>query len=159
VLGAEGKGLGQREDDFHYVYQRAAGNFRLKARLTGWNGAGRESRVGLMVRESLEPNAYHASVSLRDSGEGLRHEFLRRSSNFTRTFAHETYDSADLWLELEREGDAVRGRLSTDGENWTEADDAVFEGFPDEVFVGVAAAASENDFGIASFCDVQLVEG
>ena len=156
VVGARGL-IGGSADQLHFAYQPVLRDFRFRARLADWNGDAAESTVGLMLREGLEPSARQASILLKRVGDGLRHEFMRRRSRIGSARAGKSYDHRELWLELERVGDAVRGRVSEDGTNWTEADEIIFEGLSHELLVGVAAATAERDDEPASFCDLNLV--
>ena len=153
ILGAEGV-IGGRADTAHYVYQPRAGDFRFVGRLNTWNATETGSVAGLMVRESLEPGARTAAVVIEKYFDTFRHLFYQRTTGSLRRVRNDTYSALDVWLEIQREGDELRARLSQDGESWTEPNSIVVEDLADELLVGVTAAAREGDLGVADFCEL-----
>ena len=161
VIGASGNMSG-RSDEFHFTYQEMADDFELRARLTNWSAETSSSKLGLMVREALDPDARTALVALDRRTNGFRHRFLRREAvgGILKSSSHETYPESEAWLRLRRRGNVVTGSLSTDGVNWSEPDTIELPELPRTVFAGVASSWTVPTAGgpapSATMCDLTL---
>ena len=81
VVFAGGRRLTTADDDqLHFLYQELAGGFVFTARLAELVSDSTGATVGLMVRESLDPGAPHASVVFRDGSTAARVGTYRRSA-------------------------------------------------------------------------------
>lgn len=168
VVGAGGdisRSRSDPRDRFHFVHRTVAGDFRLTAEITDWVDEDTGARLALMVRENLETDARHGSVVLEVTRSGYRHRFLSRESagGGARLRSHETYEQPGLWLRIEREGDTIRGLLSQNGDDWTEADFVELVGLPPEVTVGVGLADRPTSDSLvpslATLCNVVFDRG
>ena len=138
------RGFSGTSDEFHFVYQRLQGDFRVTLEITDWQTeAG--GKVALMMRENLAPGARYAGVTLSLDRAAFRHRFRRREQidAVPRRTSHGTYTQPQLSLDLQRMGDTVTGRLTDgDGVTWTEPDVVVLDGLSAEVYVGFGAHGS-----------------
>jgi M6 family metalloprotease-like protein len=111
-LETQGNNVDGSTDNFTFVYQLLNGDGTYIARLNNYNTL-ESQKVGIMVRESLQPDAPFASLSKTDMG-GIM--FQQRTSSGASTKDnpndYKDYHRYELhnWLKIERDGDGV---------NWT----------------------------------------
>jgi phosphatidylserine/phosphatidylglycerophosphate/cardiolipin synthase-like enzyme len=115
VRGA-GANIWGTSDSFRFVYQPANSNLQMWARVTSMQNTNGSAKAGVMLRESLAPNAAHVVLDVKPGG-GI--EFMTRSS----TGAETTYiaggtRSLPVFLGMVRSGNTVTGYVSGDGVNW-----------------------------------------
>jgi len=105
-------------DSFHFVYQPLSGDGEIKARLNSISANGTNRVVGLMIRESLAPNAKYAFMGME---QNLKFRWQRRSSTggSTSSTTSGTGTPPNTWLRMVRSGKTLYGYKSTDGVNWT----------------------------------------
>ena len=149
--------VGLNEDQFHYVYQLVTGDFVLEAEVTVPEAAARNSRLGLMARETLGTGArmvYHQIRSGRirasrreGTGEQGKTSVLYRLGDEEKT----------IRLRLERRSDVFTGFYSLDGGlTWVE-DIPQSTDYPETITVGVALAGTPaNLLSSWRVCDVEL---
>ena len=162
IAGAEGD-LGRNADTFHFVHQRVAGNFELKAQITEWDAETRNSKLGLMLRAGLEADAVAVTVALDRQRDGFLHRFFRRtaSGGLLRTTNHDELESPAVWLRVQRRGNEVSGSISVDGDTWSDPDTVDLPDLPDEVYAGIASSWVATTAGdpapvVATLCDLTL---
>lgn len=118
IVSGAGRGIAGTADSFGYAYRRVTGDFTLTARLEDvhWAGGG---QVGLMMRETLDPNAKAASVTLGEIGNRQTRFQTRLSTGGPE--AQQTgndYTWVPVWFRLQREGDTFTAFHSSDGVAW-----------------------------------------
>jgi hypothetical protein len=159
VLGGAGA-IGGKADSFHFVHQRATGNFCLTGHVSDWNTDVSSSNIGLMARAGLEPGAPEASI-LVQTAFGGRYRFLTRlvENNSTQTSSSVNGNILDAWLRLERKVDEFVASTSLDGAEWSELG-RVTVVMPQEIDVGFAAADGRGpdgrDWAVARLCNLEL---
>ncbi len=126
TITADGWDIWENSDGFHYVYVPMSGDGQIVARVidigTGSDGW---ARGGVMIRETLEPDSKHVTITLT-AGEGGGKELLCRPSTAGNSFSAYggTSVSPPLWLRLVREGNSFTGYYSEDGANWVQQPDS-----------------------------------
>ncbi|OMF95337.1 Ig-like domain-containing protein [Paenibacillus sp. FSL R7-0273] len=182
------KGSGKitgRSDSFHYVYQPVSGNASLTARLDSIALLDNNAISGLMIRDSLEPDAVAALISTsivkadRDElGNGDKDDTFYAtyfSSRMNKGETIRTLNNADypqdylpsltdntlpIWLKLERVEDTIAAFTSYDGEHWKELFRDTFA-MDKEAYIGFAVdgtqpAIGDKYYNTAKFSNVQL---
>jgi len=148
-------------DGFHFAYKELVGNGSITARVDGITDGGIWAKVGVMVRESLEPGATHAMMAVTPAN---RVSFVHRLATDGGTSdANGEADAFAMphWVRITREGNILRGEHSSDGVNWTgpTADPAQTEVgafLPQTVYVGLAMSSFKpGQFAEATFTNVQ----
>jgi hypothetical protein len=126
TITADGWDIWGSADGFHFVHVPLSGDGQMVARVvdigTGTDGW---ARGGVMIRETLEPDSKHVTITLT-AGEGSGKEFLCRPStggNSLSSYGGTTV-SPPLWLRLVREGNSFTGYYSEDGANWVQQPDS-----------------------------------
>lgn len=126
-------------DSFRYLYQApVTGNFSMTVRVMDLLSNDADSNAGLMVRESLNPNAAHYSFFQRKGGNVSR-EY--RSTTGANSSASTVSASPPEYLRIAREGSVFTTYYSSDGENWTLFRTNTMNGLPDSVYIGLATSA------------------
>jgi regulation of enolase protein 1 (concanavalin A-like superfamily) len=144
VSGA-GADIWSTEDAFHFAHTALRGDGEIVARVASLTGPRSWTKVGVMIRSTLEPGAPHG-LALVSLGKGAA--FQRRASAggiTTHTSAGEV--GAPLWLRLTRIGQTVTAFTSFDGYSWVAAgSDTIALG--DTALIGLAV--SSHDPAIAA---------
>lgn len=122
-------------DAFHYYYQEVSGDFDISVQNIGVESTDAWAKCGLMVRESLSPDAKNVMVRRRPNGES--------SVQWRPTVGAETTSTGGTdadWLRLKRTGETIETFASTDGSNWSlittvtadtvDLSDSVYVGLP-----------------------------
>ena len=161
-LFATGDDIASRADEFHFVYQTRVGDASIKASLKDvkWD---LRSRVGVMFRQSVEPDSPFAFVGLRNLFTGSKANFVSRDTKGERGRSRSlslALSPPSAFLRLDRRGQEFKAFGSADGQNWTELRSATIADAPDEMLLGLAAVAVDSrGAGVsveATFCNVEL---
>jgi len=129
---AAGADIWSNADQFHFAYKEvASGAHSIIAKVESLDAIYKDSKAGIMIRDSLEPGAKNVTLLLTpDATKGLRFQF-RQTTDGT-TIRGTTADPnanldpnamAPYWLKFERTtGGIVRAFRSPDGKNdtWTQ---------------------------------------
>lgn len=153
VVHAAGTGIAGRADHFRYVYQPCAGDFTATVTLrempvtTDWN---RWARAGIMLRQSLEPDAAHVLVCGVRSEGGCAVWRQQRAETGGGAADVRGFDwrhgQETLALKLVRRGDTVAAFAAKAGGEWTPVGDPVTVAFGGrEAYIGLAV--TPNTFG------------
>jgi regulation of enolase protein 1 (concanavalin A-like superfamily) len=143
-LKAAGTELWGSEDAGHFVYRPWNGDVDLIARVTqavvpaGSNVA----LAALSIRESLAPNARHASMAVSTEGKA---KFRRRTSVGGSTLSDgPSAGSLTLprWIRLRRSGHYISAYLSTDGVSWQQVHSTQLIPLSTSVYVGLLGLRS-----------------
>lgn len=117
AVEAAGADIWNASDQFRFTYQPVSGDVDLVARVASLASGDNWTKAGVMVRESLAPDAAHASVFMTGA-KGVA--FQRRLSTGLPS-VHTSGGAYDVpgWIKLERRGDVVTALFSADGLLWT----------------------------------------
>src|SRR5205807_1366980 len=104
------------QDAFHFVYQPLTGDGQIVVRVTSLQNTNGDAKAGLMMRESLAPDATHVILDVEPPGYI---EFMTRSTTGALTqWLAGGYRQPPAWLKLERSGSTITGSVSDDGVEW-----------------------------------------
>lgn len=151
TLHGSGADIWDTADAFHFVYRPMSGNGQIIARVTGVELTDVWAKAGVMIRETLAPDARHASVFLT-AGNGLA--FQRRASAGGLS-EHTAGGSslAPIWVKLIRKGNLFTAYSSTDGATWTQIGQPVSISMTTNVYIGLAVTSHNNSVSCASTFD------
>ena len=147
-LEGEGTDIGENADNFHFAFRRLTGNGSLTARLT-WPMSSQWTKPGVMMRESLNADARHASVLLLPHWNGSVVSRTQPGGATSQTNASPLpegwvkYDHRILkpwWMRIRRKGNTFTGSMSPDGISWTPTGDVEIK-MPNEIYVGLPACS------------------
>ena len=150
-----GTGIDGTTDQFRYLYQDAFGDGEIVARLRDVTSTGNSSKVGLMIRENLEPGSKMVAFGTVDGTSGL---FFQRRTNNGNNSISELIGSgeAPMWLKLARLGDVFTAYRSADGVNWTEVGQATID-FSDDIYLGMMASGGSTNGNVTGVFDEPMI--
>ena len=166
TIAAAGTDIWDTADEFHFAYKEVAENqnVTIVAKVESLDpvNSNKDTKAGIMIRDSLEPGAINTALLLTpDPEKGLRFQ------NRTTTGAVTARGDTDLdpnamppyWLKLQRaSGGILRAYRSPDGVNWTQFSLRTISVQP-PYYIGLAATshdttvACEAKFSNVSFPD------
>ncbi len=165
VVTGSGAGIGDATDNFHFVYKEMSGPFTISARLEvdPFESSSNEVKVALMIRDSLDTDAVHFDMFVRNDGQ-LDTEWretaggvLDRKSNYH--WRHELipFDIQD-GAQLVRLGNTLMSYyIDYDTGQPILHEVRVLDNLSDPVYVGLAVTSNERDAStIGYFPDVKL---
>jgi hypothetical protein len=119
VFTAVSSGLGAQgaADSVHYIYRRVEGETEILTHLASLHQTGPAAVAGLMMRESLAPQARQVMAGITPAGRGV---LLWRSREGGPTQAQvQPGWRAPCWLKLKRDADGFVAYYSRNGLQWT----------------------------------------
>jgi regulation of enolase protein 1 (concanavalin A-like superfamily) len=120
VMTAAGADIWAATDQFHFAYKQLSGNGSITARVISMTNTNAAAKAGIMIRESLEPGAAHATVDIQPINEVQL--IYRSSAGATSVSVGQGDVSAPVWVRLTRSGNTFTGEYSIDGTNWQTLD-------------------------------------
>jgi glucan 1,3-beta-glucosidase len=143
VVEGGGNDIWSTADDFRFVWQEVDGDFTFTTTVSSPKPVHTYTKAGIMVRNSLEPNAAQVCITLSPSGGVETAKRLETGSAMTS--ASFNYSSPDmLWLRLTRRGQTVTTYHSLDGVEWTRGDQVRLPGLKTKVFAGFATLSHDR---------------
>jgi hypothetical protein len=117
VTSGAGIGIGGTSDGFGFTYRIVSGDVTITARVYGMSG--KINKTGVMIRESLDPNAKAfimklGDVGLRQAGFGKR----TTTGGSMSWIGGNDYTWLPAWFRLQRSGSIITAYESSDGVNW-----------------------------------------
>ncbi len=142
ICGA-GNNISARSDQFHFVFEELRGDFVLTAQVSGFVCDRVGAQVGLMLRESLDPEAPYGAM-LMYRAETFQYRFRYRLIAGQQPRFELGMDAEfPTWIRIERAGNDVIGYYTPDGMTWVESHRETFPGLPELVLVGLAAVDTD----------------
>ena len=123
TIRGTGADIWKATDEFHFAYKEVDGvSCSIIAKVESFDPINKDTKAGVMIRDSLEPDSANISLLLTpDPEKGLRYQYRKTAGTET---ARGTEDidpnaMAPYWLKLERtSGGLVRASRSPDGNQW-----------------------------------------
>jgi regulation of enolase protein 1 (concanavalin A-like superfamily) len=132
-----------------------SGDGAIVARITNFAATDAWSKVGVMIRESLNPDSKHA-FALLSGTQGLA--FQRRAAATGSWTDHTSGGggTAPIWLKVERRGSTVTASYSGDGASWTQIGSDTIS-MASTVYAGLALASHTSwAYASADFSNVSM---
>jgi len=153
-----GIGVGADPDGLSFVYKKVDGDFTFTVRrpFSTFIG-GAHQRIGIMMRQSLDPAAKSVAMITGDLGyrEG---RFGARITDGT-AMAWQTgngYSPSSTWLRLKRSGNTFTGYQSIDGITWYAVGSPYTISIPGDSYVGLAVSSNGEKLNSATFDNVSV---
>lgn len=121
IASGSGSQIGGGSDRFNYTYARVTGDFTLTAHLAkvAWIRAVESQKVGIMMRESLDPDSAALVMTLGDVGAREAKFGTRSSTGETMNWiGGSDYTVPPGWFRLQRSGNTFTAFESPDGQAW-----------------------------------------
>ena len=140
-------------DAFHFAYRTLAGDGEIVARVASLTGSQSWVKVGVMVRQSLDPGSAHGFMLVSKS-KGLAFQRRRVTGGESFHTAGPT-GTAPRWVKIRRAGTTVTASASADGTTWTVVDtDTVALNGP--VLIGLAVSSHTTTTSTGTFDNVTI---
>ena len=149
TIEAAGADIWNTSDEFHFAYKELASNQTISiiAKVESLEPINKDSKAGIMIRDSLDPGARNAALLLTpDPEKGLRYQYRVTDGGGTQRGDDDLDPNAmaPYWLKLERSsGGLVRAYRSPDGSNWTSFTLKVVS-MSSPVYVGLAVTSHDS---------------
>jgi regulation of enolase protein 1 (concanavalin A-like superfamily) len=141
TVRATGMDVGGTADSFHFVSNKAHGDFELVARVRSLQMVAPDSKAGIMVRASADPAAPNVFLTvLADPMRGGQFQVRPTAGAATTVFGPDPGVRAGQWLRLTRKGRTLTAARSSSRLDWIKVGSADVD-LPAEVFVGLAVAS------------------
>jgi regulation of enolase protein 1 (concanavalin A-like superfamily) len=152
VTGAGG-GIGGSPEGFHFVYLPISGDVDVSVFVKSFDATDPLAQAGLMIRESLSPDADYAYVF---ASGGQQANFLMRARDGLKLYRVPSSEPG-MWIRLLRRGNTFRAYNSSDGSQWTLFSMAS-DYMPATVYLGLAVSShDEGQTATASFVSSAFV--
>lgn len=141
-------------DQFRYVYQQVSGDVDVIAQVASFQAPDAWSKAGVMIRESLNANAAHASTFATGT-RGI--SFQRRpATGLASNHSNGGAGAAPVWVKLERRGSAITSFRSANGTSWTMIGSQTLS-LPTRFYVGLAVTSHlASSTATANFTNVSV---
>lgn len=156
-VAGSGENMWFETDAFHYVWKTATGDLSLAADISFPEPGGHAHRKGgLIIRQSLAPDAAYADVVVH--GDGLTAiQYREVAGGPTREIQSNV--KAPQRVRIEKQGDYVSMAVAPAGEDLRHAGGTFRITFQEPFYVGLGVCAHDNEaLERASFSNVELIE-
>jgi hypothetical protein len=116
TISGAGADIWSTADAFRYAYVPLAGNGSIVARVADVQNVDAWTKAGVMIRQSVEAKAVHASMFVTP-GKGL--SFQRRTAAGGLSTSTTVAGMPPRWVRLTRAGGLFTASVSADGSAWT----------------------------------------
>ncbi len=142
-IAGSGRDIWNGADHFRYVYQPMVGDGTLSARVTSFQYTSGWAKIGVMIRETLDPGSSYQMVEVTP-GNGV---VAQHRTNTGSVSAQKKLTGlpviAPYWLKVTRQGNTFTTYCSTDGKNWTTVNTRTIP-MASQVYVGLAVTSNNT---------------
>ena len=137
-----------------FVWQTLSGDGQITARIRDLDGAGKSTRAGLMIRDSLAANSKQVFIGVNGNDD---FRWIRRTRTGDESVMKSTAKgkNSNTWLGLSRRGDTITAYRSDDGKDWTKIGTSQAE-FGKNCYIGLYVSSGSTDTSSATFRSVKL---
>ena len=129
-------------DHFHYMYFNHTGDVTVTCLVNSFTGSTNGWRKGgIMFRDNTGQRAAHSMLQV--TGWGIAQQ-SRQNENWNSLSAHESYDTAGVWLRMTRVGNVITSYVKRDGEFDYMMFNSVEVTLSDDFKVGIAVTSHDN---------------
>lgn len=118
TVSASGSDIWDGADAFRFVYRSLTGDGTVEARVTSLGYTHGWAKAGVMIRESLAPNARNAFAFVTPVHHGIVAQ-SRDATGGPTTHQPGPSANAPYWVRLTRSGNTFTAAASPDGTSWT----------------------------------------
>ena len=141
-ISGAGSGIGGAADGFGYTYGIISGDATITARLTDMGGT--FGKVGIMMRESLDPASKALMMKRGDAGWRQAGMGTRSATGGSMSWiGGNDYTWTPAWFRLQRAGNVFTAFESSDGINWFTVGSATID-MAATYYIGLAAGRQYN---------------
>jgi regulation of enolase protein 1 (concanavalin A-like superfamily) len=159
-LSSRSRDLGGTADQFHFGFEKRAGNFDVQVRLEGVTITDAFVHAGLMARSSTDVGSPFAAMFASSALLGTFFESRATTNGSSAQIAPRVVfpvNYPQMYLRLKRSGSAFTGYASFDGTAWQQVGNATVN-MPSEVLLGISVSSlNTNAVSTARFRDIKDV--
>ena len=139
----------QTSDALNFLWISVAGDFSFTIKVSEIQRTG-SNTVGVMARETLNPDAVFASISLTEDGKAFTSSrSVPGADKYVSGFLPGNYNTSSTWIRMERQGSIIKEYVSSDGINFTQADQFTIS--KDTIYVGAYQSDFSGNYASAVF--------
>jgi regulation of enolase protein 1 (concanavalin A-like superfamily) len=154
TMTGAGADIWETSDQFHFAYKRLSGGGSITARVLSMTNTHNSAKAGVMIRESLEPDAAHAMVNIQPINEV---QFLRRvETGVDSEVDSQSNISTPIWVKLSRSGNTFTGEYSVNGNQWETLGSVTIPMLLDAYIGLIVCSHDTNATCTAEFSDVTM---
>lgn len=156
VVTGSGADIWGVKDEFYYLYTALAGDGSLSLRLDELSAGHEWSKAGVMIRESLDPDAKNALIHISGANGSVFQARSTKGGTTSNSAGADTSAKVGGWMRISRSGNTLTGDLSTDGKSWTKVGSYEIP-MQEVVLIGMAVTSHDrNATATAKFKDLTL---
>lgn len=158
ILRGSGADIWETTDAFQFLYRAMEGDVTVEAQVTSLSATNAWTKAGVMIRETLAPNARNVFAFLTPAnGVAAQH---RAATGGTTAFQPGPWGAQPPhWVRLVRRGSMISAYASPDGVTWSLIRTVTFEATR-TLYVGFAVTAHDNaQLATAVFTDPYIGAG
>jgi regulation of enolase protein 1 (concanavalin A-like superfamily) len=152
IAGA-GSDIWGTSDAFRFAYVQLSGDGAVVARVATVQNVHVWTKAGVMIRQSLDANAAHASIFVTP-GKGIA--FQRRTAAGSASLNSTVSGTAPRFVKLVRAGKTITAFVSADGSNWARVGRQTLS-IAGPVLAGLAVTSHDNTTLASATFDVAAV--
>jgi hypothetical protein len=142
TVTASGEDIYGPADSFHFVWKPLHGDGQITARVVSYQRKDVWTKVGVMVRASVDPGAQFADVLVTpDHGAEFQHRDVAAGETQT---TDQVPSPAPYWVRMTRIGSLLTGYVSKDGVTWDERGHTTIV-LPPDGLIGLCVTSNKND--------------
>jgi len=155
TVRGSGSDIGDTSDAFHFAYQAVSGSASVVARVDSLQNTNGWAKAGVMIRESLAPNARYVMMVITP-GNGTAFQ-RRMATGAASLLSAGPAGTAPRWVRVVLSGNKVTASVSSNGTSWTTVG-SVHMNMPSDVYAGLAVTSHDNSVTTtATFSQVTVV--
>ena len=118
TITAGGDDIYNNQDQFHMVYRKLKGNGQIIAKVANYNNSADWAKIGVMMRETIEPGSKHVSMGMLPGDGGSSLWYKPQSNDLASQITTFDGKKAPYWVRLTRKGKLFTGYSGSDGKTW-----------------------------------------
>lgn len=118
TITAGGDDIYNNQDQFHMVYKQWTGDGQIIAKIVDWNDSEPWAKIGVMMRESVDPGSKHVSMGILPGDGGSSVWYKPETNGLASQITLYDGIKAPYWIRLTRVVNKFTGYISPDGKTW-----------------------------------------
>jgi len=154
TMAARGGGIIGTADQFHFAFKPFSGDASITTKVVSLTDTGTAARVGVMIRESMAPDALHAMVAVTPTS-GIALISRTTAGGASATATTQANVAVPQWIRLTRSGRNFTAEYSGNGTTWTPLGTPVTIAMSSDAYIGLGLTSGNvAATGMAEFSNV-----
>jgi endoglucanase len=144
TVTGSGNGMWGKYDAFFFCHRTLTGNGSISARVANYTGTNIYNKSGIMMRDSLAPDAIGVYLSLKPDG-GIEMNYRNATSGDTQWLAGGN-GAKGVLLRLTRTGTSIKGEYSTNnGSSWITVGTVTLSMTRSQNYMGLSVSSNDQN--------------